>query len=368
MSNKRKTILRVRTKPRAKAQCPRHFDSREGFVDFADTASDAIVLVDKDGKIGYANARAADLFGFNAEQLLDNPIEFLFPDASFKEQLNAFAGSDKKAREKGEKAVSNLVARHKSGRGVLVRIDLRPVCIADDRYAAGFVRDVSDSSVARRTLTEEALRKSEKQASVAIEAAKALTFNYDIATGNIEWGGAIEKIIGYTPEEFAQVDIDGWAEMIHPDDKDRVLSILQEAVQKEDRATAEYRFRTKKGGYVILSSISLTENEDGKAVRLAGVLQDITERKRTEDALREKNIALRELLGQLEDEKRLMRRQITVNVEQLILPFLTKVRDLSNQRQKRLIDQLERRLKEIASPFLNTLTSSVSRGRVSIFV
>ncbi|NQT31056.1 MAG: PAS domain S-box protein, partial [Deltaproteobacteria bacterium] len=140
---------------------------------------------------------------------------------------------------------------------------------------------VMQHDITERKQIEEALNKSERQASAAIEAAKALTFNYDIATGKIEWGGAIEEITGYTEEEFAKVDADGWAERIHPDDRDEILSTLQEAMGK-DRATAEYRFKTKKG-YVALSSISLTEKQDGKAVSLVGILQDITERKQAEE-------------------------------------------------------------------------------------
>ena len=103
-----------------------------------------------------------------------------------------------------------------------------------------------EREVAEHRQADEVLRKSEKQASVAIEAARGFTFSYDIATSKIEWGGAIEEITGYTPKEFANVDIDGWAERIHPDDRDRILSILQQAFER-DRATAEYRFRTKKG-------------------------------------------------------------------------------------------------------------------------
>ncbi len=137
--------------------------------------------------------------------------------------------------------------------------------------------------ITERRHAEEALRRSEKQASAAIEAARALTFDYDIATGEINWGGAIEAITGYTPEEFAQVDIQGWAEMIHPDDRDEILAILQEAMGK-DRATAEYRFKTKKG-YVTLASISITQKQDGKPVRLVGILQDITERKLIQERL-----------------------------------------------------------------------------------
>ena len=118
-----------------------------------------------------------------------------------------------------------------------------------------------DKSAAERKELEDALHKSEKQASAAIEAARALTFSYDIATGKITWGGSIEEITGYTPEEFAKVDIEGWVERIHPSDRDEILSILQEAMGK-DRVTAEYRFKIKKG-YVPFVSISLTEKQDG---------------------------------------------------------------------------------------------------------
>ncbi len=158
---------------------------------------------------------------------------------------------------------------------------------------------VIQQDITERKQAEEALRESEKQASAAIEAARALTFNYDIATGKIGWGGAIEEITGYTREEFAKVDIEGWAERIHPDDRDEILSILQEAMRK-DRATAEYRFKTKKD-YITLSSISLTEKQHGKAVGLVGILQDITERKQVEEALRESEEKLRNMFDSVTD-------------------------------------------------------------------
>ena len=181
-------------------------------------------------------------------------------------------------RRMGGEVVSGLYEMSiisKDGTEVPVELTSAYTTYKGERANVAFIRDITE-----RKQAGVALRKSEKQASTAIEIARALTFNYDIATGKIEWGGAIEEITGYTREEFAKVDFDGWAERIHPDDGDSILLILQEAMGK-DRATAEYRFKTKKG-YVILSSISLTEKEDDKAVRLIGILQDITERKEAE--------------------------------------------------------------------------------------
>jgi PAS domain S-box-containing protein len=158
--------------------------------------------------------------------------------------------------------------------------------------------------ITERKKLEEVLRKSEKQASAAIEAVRALTFSYDVATGKIDWGGAIEEITGCTKEEFAKVDIEGWAERIHPDDRDEILSVLREAMGK-DRATAEYRFRTKKG-YVTLSSISLTEKQDGKPVRLVGILQDVTELKEMQEKMvrSERLVVLGQLAGGVGHELR----------------------------------------------------------------
>jgi len=70
--------------------------------------------------------------------------------------------------------------------------------------------------VAERKDVEEALRKSEQQSSVAMEAARGIIFSYDVATGDVNLGGAIEEITGYTPEEFSMIDIDTWMERIHP--------------------------------------------------------------------------------------------------------------------------------------------------------
>ena len=246
-------------------------ESEEKYRSLVDSTDDSIWMVDRDCRLAFANARYLSRLGLPADKVIGRKYgEFHSPEDE-KELAEKVRAVFEAGRSLQYEYRSQRDNRH------FLRT-LSPV----RAYQTGqpeFVTIVSKDITKRKEL-EDTLRKSERQASVAIEAARALTFNCSIASGKVEWGGAIEEITGCTREEFAKVDIEEWADRIHPDEREEVLAILQEAMGK-DRATAEYRFKTKKG-YVTLSCISLTEKQDGKAVRLVGILQDITERKQIE--------------------------------------------------------------------------------------
>lgn len=78
-------------------------------------------------------------------------------------------------------------------------------------------------------------------------------------------------------------------------------------------------------------------------------------------ALEEKNIAMREVLARFEEEKQTTREQIRINVEEALTPLLVKLRERSDDDQRRLLDLLEQHLRDITSPFLDVLRTSFSR-------
>lgn len=109
----------------------------------------------------------------------------------------------------------------------------------------------------------------------------------DLVTGKQEWDGATEALFGYPPNRSE--DAAWWEERIHPEDKERVLSGLQDVYESETEAwTDEYRFRRADGSYAtVLDRGHVVRDGNGKPVRMVGSMADVTERREWEEKLKE---------------------------------------------------------------------------------
>ncbi|MCJ7544079.1 MAG: PAS domain-containing protein [Phycisphaerae bacterium] len=156
--------------------------------------------------------------------------------------------------------------------------------------------------IAERTRAEQALRESEERFRIIVERTGQVVYDYDIATGRIQWAGAIQEVTGYSPEEFAQVDIKGWEAFIHPEDRPGAMQSLEQGLRHGGNLLLPYRFRRKDGGYLHMEdSAVILRTSQGEAVRLLGTMKDITLRKMAEDELKHSH----ELLEQRVQERTL---------------------------------------------------------------
>jgi PAS domain S-box-containing protein len=102
---------------------------------------------------------------------------------------------------------------------------------------------------------------------------------------------------------------------------------------------------------------------------VANVLAGIIERRRAEETIKEtaeqlkierealerKNIALGEIMDRADSEKNALKQQLVTNVEQAVIPTLLRLEKSSKPFQKRIFEMLEKDLREITSPFIDTL-------------
>ncbi len=145
----------------------------------------------------------------------------------------------------------------------------------------GVVRDVTD-----RVEALKALRRSEELFRLVTEHTGQLVYDYDLASGHIDWSGATTSVLGMCRAQAATFNIDRWAERLHPDDRARCLELLTNTGRSGKPYRIEYRLRRRGDDYIHVEDRgAYLLDEAGKPVRLIGTLTDITPRKHQEEAI-----------------------------------------------------------------------------------
>lgn len=111
------------------------------------------------------------------------------------------------------------------------------------------------------------------------------------------WSPRVRTMLGYTEEEFLDV-LESWTSRLHPEDIDRVFAALTAHIKRRVPYDVEYRLLTKTGEYGWFRARGQAIWDDtGRVVRMAGSLQDVTDRKRAEEALRRNEQLLQDIIN-----------------------------------------------------------------------
>ncbi|MFO8041089.1 MAG: methyl-accepting chemotaxis protein [Sodalinema sp.] len=151
--------------------------------------------------------------------------------------------------------------------------------------------DISD-----RKQVEAALQDANTRFDIVNTAANDGLWDMDLVGGDplhpqssIWYSQRFRNLLGYTNEEDLPNILESWTGALHPDDRDRVLTIFNDHVKDASGTTpynVEYRLRRKNGEYRWYSAMGNTlRRDDGTALRVAGSLRDITDRKQAEENL-----------------------------------------------------------------------------------
>jgi anti-anti-sigma factor len=116
-----------------------------------------------------------------------------------------------------------------------------------------------------------------------VQAIGLMIYDYDVATGVINWSGETERVCGLTQAEL-NGGVAQWEDLIHPDDRATAMQALGAAEAAVGTYSIEYRFRHQRGHYAwIFDRGYFTPGPDGKAVRMVGMMQDISSVKQAEE-------------------------------------------------------------------------------------
>ena len=263
--------------------------SEEKFRLLFETIPQGVIFQNEKGVITSANYAAMDLLGLSFDQLTGKTS--YDPDwKAIHEDGSPFLGEDHPASIalKQGKTVSDVTMgvynpQHK--KYVWLNINAAPLYRNGETkpyqvYAT--FRDITEKKESIKLLTEWKERYDRVSA-----ASKLVAYEENLSTGEITWATSFEVVLGYKTGEL--IDTFSHAlNLIHPNDRDEFLKQREAAISSKSKYQFEYRIRHKKGHYIIIkdegiiSKNTLTGNN-----LMVGLLQDVTQQKEAEKAIKE---------------------------------------------------------------------------------
>jgi PAS domain S-box-containing protein len=266
--------------PRHQGDAPEWADANCRAV--LEAAPDAMLVVNRAGKIVAANRQAQKLYGYSHEHLIGSVVESLIPsrlrDRHRQHRENFFADPEIQSMQ-----VLEIFAERSDASEFPVEVSLSSLTIGSETFAISAIRDATERSRAKELkTTADILRQSEERFRLVADTAPVLI-----------WQSGTDKLCTYfnkpwlefTGRSFEQELGNGWAEGVHPEDLQRCLDTYTQSFDRQEKFRMEYRLRRDDGEYRSILDIGVPRyTQEGSFAGYIGSCIDITERMRAEEA------------------------------------------------------------------------------------
>ncbi|MGZ4042436.1 MAG: PAS domain-containing protein, partial [Bacteroidia bacterium] len=151
--------------------------------------------------------------------------------------------------------------------------------------------------VTERINTEKELKLSNERYELVTRATNDAIWDWNLCRNELYWSEGYEKLFGYR-NEGQDVNVHSWTSRIHHEDVQRVSNGLMKKINDSDTDfwEDEYRYMKADGSVAFIYDRGFIIYENGIPVRMVGAMQDITNRKKTEEFLYKSEANLRNLL------------------------------------------------------------------------
>jgi len=262
--------------------------ARKRYFDLYDMAPISYVSIDEQGLIREANHSTETLLGEPREALNAQP----FSRYVHEQDRDSYRLHRGQRMETDERQAYDLRIVKKDGTEFWAR--LTDTSVKDDDGAVTFIMTLND--LTERKQSEDALRRAKERLDLAKSAADAGVWDWDIASGRIEWSPEMFILFGIDPEKDI-AGFDSWRAALHPEDRHAATERIESAVREGSMLDSEFRILLPDGAIRWINARGRTVcDRHGNPVRMLGICMDITSRRQTEEALRRSEDRYRSLV------------------------------------------------------------------------
>lgn len=146
--------------------------------------------------------------------------------------------------------------------------------------------DASGQAPERRVTKDQGQAESDAHLRLALEATRTGIWTWDLRSDGVTWSPECHEIHGIPAGEFGGTGA-AFFQLVHPDDRARVEATVRAAIADHDLYQLDFRVVRPDGKVVWVQNLGrATHDADGEPARLLGTITDISQRKRTEEALK----------------------------------------------------------------------------------
>ncbi|KIX14677.1 PAS domain S-box protein [Dethiosulfatarculus sandiegensis] len=269
--------------------------SEERYRLMAENTSDSIWIMDAEFNLTYLSPSTEKMFGYTSEEW--DAMEwgkFVHPDA--KGIISSF--SEEMRRNLHEGGVQSMIpVFHKNGRKMWIEFIASPVIGQEGQLTGvvGVTRDITE-----RKKAEDELRRSQGFTNSILETSPTFIYIYDLQKNTLIYcNPRMLEALGYSSEELKQRGEFFSTKMLHPDDMPIVAKYHQRLAESPDgrMLELEYRIRHARGRWILLRSreVVFLRDEQGRCKQIMGSAEDVSEKKRAEEDLRNSESRYRSL-------------------------------------------------------------------------
>ena len=245
--------------------------SEQRFRALIENSQDAIILLAADGTILYDSPSLFRILGYAPEERLGRKAyDFVCPEDRRKLEQSFFELVPRTG------AVDSYEARYLHKDGTPLAVEVVRTNLLHDPAVQAVVINFRD--ITKRRQAEKELRENEAKLSLALHASQMGVWELDIAGDRRMFDDQVCSLLGLDPARFTGSEAEFFA-VVHPDDRDKIKQMRNTSIAQGVPYDADYRVVRPDGSIrYIRARGNLVRDEEGKPLKINGVIWDTTER------------------------------------------------------------------------------------------